>query len=433
MLVGKGIFEDGDFEAVERGARDVALRVAGTLVAQHINSNHSDMQGPRLACDCGEDAHYAGRRNKTVTTALGPMTLERAWYHCEACGAGFAPRDRGFGFDKTSLSPAVLRMVGFVASNNSFETGSRHLHELAALRIDAKTVERQAEALGREVAEDELNVVVPEPCEARTLYLGLDGTGIAVRKSEVEGRKGKQADGSAKTREVKLALVWSAEKRDRKTGLPVRDPGSVSSNGAIESVASRDTDPEASPFARRIERELERRCFHEAERQVTIGDGASWIWNFTAEHLPEAIQIVDIFHAREHIFDAAGAIYGPGTDMAKAWADQRCEELDQPGGVDLVIDALKRHPGCEEAAKEAAYFQNNRQRMRYAWFRQQGLCVSSGVVEAACKSVVGKRLKQGGMRWTVDGANAILALRCAIESNRFDDFWERRAAARRAG
>ena len=299
VLVGKGIFEDGDFEAVERGARDVALRVAGTLVAQHINSDHSDMQGPRLACDCGEDAHYAGRRNKTVTTALGPMTLERAWYHCEACGAGFAPRDRGFGFDKTSLSPAVLRMVGFVASNNSFETGSRHLHELAALRIDAKTVERQAEALGREVAEDELNVVVPEPCEARTLYLGLDGTGIAVRKSEVEGRKGKQADGSAKTREVKLALVWSAEKRDRKTGLPVRDPGSVSSNGAIESVASRDTDPEASPFARRIERELERRCFHEAERQVTIGDGASWIWNFTAEHLPEAIQIVDIFQYAE--------------------------------------------------------------------------------------------------------------------------------------
>ena len=119
--------------------------------------------------------------------------------------------------------------------------------------------------------------------------------------------------------------------------------------------------------------------------------------------------------------------------MAKAWAEKRCEDLDRHGGVDLVIAALKQHPGCDDAAKEAAYFQNNRQRMRYAWFRQQGLCVSSGVVEAACKSVVGKRLKQGGMHWTVDGANAIPALRCAIESNRFDDFWERRAAARRAG
>ena len=415
---------------MEREARETALRVAGTLVARGINDDHSDMQGSRLACDCGSDARYAGRREKTVTTALGPMTLERAWYHCEVCGAGFAPRDRAFGFDRTSLSPAVLRMVGFAASEHSFEISSRLLHELAALCIDAKTVERQAEALGCEVADDERTVIEPEPGTARTLYLGLDGTGIAVRKSEVEGRRGKQADGSAKTREVKLALVWSAEQRDRRTGLPVRDPGSVSSNGAIESIASRDTDPEASPFARRILRELERRCFDEAERQVAIGDGAAWIWNFASEHLPEAVQIIDVFHAREHIFDTAGAIYGPGTDMAKAWAEQRCEELDQPGGVDRVIAALKRHPACEDAAREATYFHNNRRRMRYAWFRQEGLCVSSGVVEGACKSLVGKRLKQGGMHWTVEGANAILALRCAIESDRFDDFWERRAARR---
>ncbi len=219
--------------------------------------------------------------------------------------------------------------------------------------------------------------------------------------------------------------MWSAERRGPKCGRPVRDPGSASHSAAIESIASRDTDPEASRFASRILRELERRGFHRAERQVIIGDGAAWIWNFACEHLPRAIQIVDIFHARQRLFDIAKAIYGPGTDMATAWGKQLCDELDRPGGIDIVIDEIERNPACKKAA---AYFRNNRDRMRYAEFQKHGLCVSSGVVEGACKSVIGKRLKQGGMHWTVNGANAIIALRCAFASNRFDDFWERRAA-----
>ena len=423
------MFADGDFEAVEQAARIAALRAANGLVAHHINADHGDMQGTRLACGHGHDARYAGRRSRTVTTVLGPMTLVRAWYHCETCNAGFAPRDRGLGIDAGPLSPGVLRMVGYAAGEYSFATSSRMIDVMAALRVDAKTVERHAEALGREVAEDERNVVEPEPMDAPTLYVGLDGTGIPVRKSETEGRKGKQADGLAKTREVKLASVWSAERRDPKCGRPVRDPGSASHSAAIESIASRDTDPEASRFASRILRELERRGFHRAERQVIIGDGAAWIWNFACEHLPRAIQIVDIFHARQRLFDIAKAIYGPGTDMATAWGKRLCDELDRPGGIDIVIAEIERNPACKKAA---AYFRNNRDRMRYAEFQKHGLCVSSGVVEGACKSVIGKRLKQGGMHWTVNGANAIIALRCAFASNRFDDFWERRAARRAA-
>lgn len=427
-LVGKGVFRDGDFEAVERAARVAALQAANRLVAHHINADHSDMQDTRLACDHGHDARYAGRRSRTVTTVLGPMTLERAWYHCETCNAGFAPRDRDLGIEAGPLSPGVLRMVGYAAGEYSFAISSKMIHELAALRVDAKTVERHAEALGREVAADERNVVEPEPMAARTAYAGLDGTGIPVRKSETEGRQGKQG-GPAKTREVKLVSVWSAERLDPRTGRPVRDPGSASHSAAIESIASRDTDPEASRFARRVLRELERRGFDRAERQVIIGDGAAWIWNFAGEHLPRAIQIVDIFHARQNLFDIAKTIYGPGTDMATAWGKRLCDELDRPGGVDSVIAGIERNPAGQKAA---AYFRNNRERMRYAEFRNQGLCVSSGVVEGACKSVIGKRLKQGGMHWTVDGANAIIALRCNFANNRFDDFWERRAARRAA-
>ena len=358
------------------------------------------------------------------------MERLRAWYHCENCGAGFSPRDRALGLEGTSLSPAALRMTGLAAARVSFAETGELLRELAGLDIDAKLAERQAEALGREIAADERQIVEPEPATARTLYLGLDGTGVPVRKAETRGRRGKQPDGSAKTREAKIVAVWSADTLDR-DGRPARDPGSVTTySGAIETIASRDTDAEPSPFAGRALREAERRCFDEAPRRAILGDGALWIWNWADEHAPGAIQIVDIFHAKGHLFDVAKAIYGAGTELADQWGRQRRDELDQ-GRIDDILAALRGHAEtCDDARKCVDYIDNNRDRMRYPEFRAMGLCVATGVVEGGCKNIVASRLKRGGMRWTVAGANAIMALRCAILSDRFDDFWERRASAK---
>ena len=136
------------------------------------------------------------------------------------------------------------------------------------------------------------------------------------------------------------------------------------------------------------------------------------------------------FHAKGHLFEVVKAIYGSASEIGERWARMRREELDE-GRVDEVIAALRSHAGtCEEARKNAEYFSNNRERMNYPTFRAMGLCVATGVVEGGCKHIVGARLKHGGMRWTVAGANAIIALRCAVESNRFDDFWERRVSTR---
>ena len=254
------------------------------------------------------------------------------------------------------------------------------MRELAGLAVAPKTVERHGEALGREIASDECCVIEPEPFDASTLYLGLDGTGVPSRKSEVEGREGKQPDGSAKTREAKIAVVWSAETND-KEGRPVRDPGSATYNAAIETIATRDTDIEPAPFARRVLREAERRGFDTAERRVILGDGAPWIWNFADEHFPDATQIVDIFHAKGHLFEVAKAIYGIGSEIGQQWARKRREALDE-GRVDEVIVALRGHAEtCEAARKNTEYFTNNRERMNYPKFRAMGLCVASGVVE----------------------------------------------------
>jgi len=402
--------------------------VAARAVECRFNADTSDYRGPTLPCPCGEEARYAGRRAKTFQSVLGPLRVGRAYYHCEECGAGFCPRDRALGLEGTSLSPAVTRMVGRVGAMVSFAEGSELMRELAGVPVDAKQVERTAEALGREIARDEQAVVEPSPPSAPTMYLGMDGTGVPMRASELEGRGGKQPDGSAKTREVKLVTVWTAEARDDE-GRPVRDPGSVTYSAAIESAATRDTDQELSEFARRVEREARRRGFDRATRRAVLGDGAVWIWNLTDELFPGAIQIVDRFHAKQHLSDAAKAIHGPTSDLGRQWSRQRHDDLDA-GKISAIFGALAGHAASNEEARRCGeYFRRNRRRMRYPKFHAAGLCTSTGVVEAGCKVAVGTRCKRAGMHWTVAGADAIIALRCCKLSGRFEDFWERRSDA----
>ena len=428
-LVGAGAVDGLDFEAIETAARRRALQVAARAVERRLNADRSDHVGPSTRCSCGKEARYAGRPSKTFTTALGEMTLERAYYHCQSCEAGFFPRDRALGVEDASLSPAVTRMTGKTAAIVSFAESSELMHDLAGLAVDAKQVERTAEALGREIAKDERTVVEASPPSAPTMYLGMDGTGVPMRKEELEGREGKQADGTAKTREVKLVTVWTAQGCDPKTGLPMRDQGSVTYSAAIESAATRDTDETVSEFARRVDREARRRGFDQAGRRVVLGDGAPWIWKLADERFPGATQIVDLFHAKGHLWDVAKAIYGAGSDLGEQWAKRRRDELDE-GNIDAILATLRVHAGANDAARKCVdYVTTNRHRLRYPEFRAQGLCTSTGVVEAGCKTAIGVRLKRAGMHWTLAGADAIIALRSCKLSGRFEDFWERRSAA----
>jgi hypothetical protein len=390
-----------------------------------VNADHSDHVGPSLVCpQCGHPARYAGRRRKTVTSVLGPLGFDRAYYHCAACDVGWCPRDHALGVTNTTLSPAVTRMIGVVGAMVSFVEGHALLRDLAGVPVDAKQVERTAETLGRAIAADEQAVVAPAAPSAPTMYLGMDGTGLPMRAADLLGRAGKQPDGSAKTREVKLVTVWTAERHDAE-GVAVRDPGSVTYSAAIESAATLDTDAVRAPFAQRVDREAQRRGFDQAPRRVVLGDGAAWIWNLADDFFPGAIQIVDLFHAKQHLSDVAKAIYGAGTDLAHQWARLRHDDLDA-GRVRTLCHALRQH-AHPEARRCREYVTHHRARMRYPTFRAQGLCVSSGVVEAGCKVAIGTRLKRTGMHWTVAGADAIIALRCCTLSGRFEDFWERRS------
>jgi len=433
LLLGRQAVADLDFEALEIAVRQQVLQLAGQAIEQRLNADLSDQASTRVRCACGKKAHFAGRRAKQVHSVFGPLQLERAYYHCSACGHGYCPRDAHLGIENTSLSPALTRMVGTVGAMVSFQEGSELLTELAGVALDAKQVERTAEALGKEIAEDERqhsepSDMLPLP---QTLYLGMDGTGIPLRAEELAGRIGKQPDGSAKTGEVKLCTIWSAESLDEE-GTPIRDAGSVTYSAALESASALDTAAVRAPFAERVWREATRRRFCHAPRRVVLGDGALWIWNIAADQFPDATQIVDRYHAKQHLSDLGKVLYGLTHPRATEWAERRKEELDT-GKFQALLQAIRHQiPHSEEARRCLHYFQTNRDRMRYPEFHAQGLCTSTGVVEAGCKVAIGTRLKRAGMHWTVRGSNAIIALRCAKLSGRFQDFWERRTEQKAA-
>ena len=181
----------------------------------------------------------------------------------------------------------------------------------------------------------------------------------------------------------------------------------------------------------RVRREATRRGFTEAARPAVLGDGSVWIRNTAAELFPQATPILHRFHAKEHLSKVAKVVYGDSLE-GKQWMDLRYEELDE-GRLKSLVEALHVHADPYKEARDCIhYIWKNRRRMRYPELHKQGFCTSTGVVEAGCKVAIGTRLKRAGMHWTIEGANAIIALRCNKLSGRFEDFWERRSDQRKA-
>jgi hypothetical protein len=372
-------------------------------------------RGPRVPCGQGHTAGFAGYRDKVIDTVLGPVSLTRAWYHCGSCGHGVAPRDAELGVAGASMSPGLRAMTDRAAAAGPFAKAARLLEDLAGVRLTAKRVERSAEASGTAMAaadRDRAHAITartlvplpPSPLPDK-LYACIDGTGVPMTSKETAGRDGKGDDGRARTREVKLAVFFTQDKLDD-NGYPVREPGSASYIATFEPAAV---------FADLVRAEGVRRGAEHVRQLTILGDGAAWIWNTVAAKFPEATQIVDIWHAREHLHDLARLLEFMLGDRTGDWLAARLEDLDH-GDIDGICAAARAYPlaGVKKDELDTAlgYFEHNAPRMRYHWFRQCGLFIGSGVVEASCKAIIGQRLKQSGMRWTVNGASAIATLRC---------------------
>ena len=161
---------------------------------------------------------------------------------------------------------------------------------------------------------------------------------------------------------------------------------------------------------------------------VFIGDGAPWIWNIADEHFPNAIQVLDIMHAKSHLYDAAKVAFGETeTDKIKEWIKE-VEPLLQDGSITEVVARIRglstKDPETSEILeREANYFQKHAERMHYKAFREKGYPIGSGVIESACKHVVAQRCRRASMRWTDEGLQAILELRCLHKNKSWRKYW----------
>ena len=408
--------------AAEAVLRAGLLRLGGSMLGEILSADRGH-RGARVPCGRGHEAGFAGYRDKSFDTVLGLVTVTRAWYHCAACGHGLAPRDAGLGVAGESMSPGLAAMNDRAASAVPFAQAAHLLEELAGVRLTAKRAERAAEASGAAVAAAgrerarltaarKLVPLPPSPLPDK-LYAVIDGTGVPMTARETAGRKGKGEDGRARTREVKLAVFFTQD-RLGKDGYPVRDRDSSSVIATFEPAAV---------FADLVKAEGIRRGADHVRQLTIIGDGAAWIWGIATAKFPEATQIVYLFHAREHLHDLARKLEFMLLDHKDKWLAARLEDLDY-GYIDGITAATRKYPlegvKKDEINTALGYFENNAPRMRYHWFRQCGLFTGSGVVEASCKTVIGQRLKQSGMHWTVNGADAIIALRCREASSQWE-------------
>jgi hypothetical protein len=422
-----------DLEAVEMALRAAMHQAGAAALTQLLQFTEPAAEQRAIACPCGHQARYRELRSRRILTALGEVELRRPWYLCPHCHNGQFPADRQLDIESQDCSPGVRRMQALVGQQAPFDHGREQIKVLAGLEVTAKSVERTAEAIGADIAAGEqcqirkavqldLPVIVGEPIPI--LYVQMDGTGVPVVKKETEGRQGKTEGQPAHTREVKLGCVFTQTSWD-KEGYPIRDPDSTTYTGAIET---------AEEFGKRIYLEAWNRGWSRAQKKVVMGDGAEWIWNLANQHFPGAVQIVDLYHARQHLWDLARRLHPNDPANQKAWMKAHQKRLLDKGKIEKLVLSLRSTVSTsaevlDKIRTEADYFERNAERMRYPKFRREHLFLGSGVIEAGCKTVIGSRLKQSGMFWTVRGANSIIALRCCHLNGRFEDYWETRRAA----
>jgi hypothetical protein len=422
-----------DLEAIETAVRWAMHRAGAAALSELLQFPAPAAEQRSIPCGCGHQAHYRELRAKPVHTVVGTVNVSRPYYLCPHCHTGQFPADVELDVENTEFSPGVRRMQALVGQEAPFDHGREQMKVLAGLEVTTKAVERMAEAIGSDIALDEqqeiqravqldLPIVIGEPVPI--LYVQMDGTGVPVVKKETEGRKGKADGQPAHTREAKLGCVFTQTGWDEE-GYPIRDPDSTTYTGAIET---------ADEFGKRLYLEAWKRGWSRAQKKVVIGDGAEWIWNLAEQHFPGAVHIVDLYHARQHLWELARRLQ-PNDELGqKAWMKAHQKRLLDKGKIEKLVAALRSIQSAnpevvEKIRTEADYFDRNAERMRYPNFRRQHLFVGSGVIEAGCKTVIGSRLKRSGMFWTVRGANAILALRCCHLNSRFENYWEARRVA----
>lgn len=406
-LVGDWVAQHCAVESIaeaEALAGQLAQAAGAAVVEQLLPSlaGPKSYEGCSLACACGRKAKFVGYRKRGVGTLYTVVNVERAYYHCRHCHSGTAPWDGQQGLNSRLWTAHVKALVVQVAARLPYRESADLLEQLVGFQIEDSSADELMHEVGTRMRAEQAALMEGfesgdiTPLVARApnrLYVGMDGAHAHIDDS---------------WHEVKVGAIFE--------GRP-DEQGSDEAQGAVYVAAQ---EP-AAQFGSRLYMAAAQAGVQVAKETVVLGDGAEWIWNLAGDHYQGATQILDLWHACEHIHALARAYYGEATQQGTRWAQEHCRSLKQSGPDKLLRSLRRMKPKTEEQREavrlETGYFTRNRQRMRYPEFRRRGMMVGSGPVEAGCKIVVGQRLKGAGMRWGAKGADACLAVRTALLSN----------------
>lgn len=399
----------GEVTWLEHGLREASQGMCRDVLRWLLALPGLRVPGDRAA----EGERRVASQERTVRTLFGEIRVSRNYYHRPGDGTGRFPLDEALGL-VDGYTPGVAALIGRCAAEHPFGRAEAAFRAYTGLEVDARQFPRLAALLGP--AAEAFLRGGPASAEERPprAYVAADGTGAPLRHEELAGRRGRQPDGSAQTHEIKVGAVFTQHPVEGEK--PWRDLGSTTY------VA---TTRRAGPFGGMLRDEFARRFPDPPPETVFLADGAAWAWELQRVNFPGAVGVVDFYHAAEHVA-AVSDLVGPRDTPEGRKRRRRWVKLLLRGRLDQFTAEARRdvpHARKDEAEKALAYFERNRERMRYKTFRDRGYFIGSGVVEAACKTLVSQRLKCSGMHWSEKGLANILALRTAILSNRYDDLW----------
>ncbi|MDQ3704233.1 MAG: ISKra4 family transposase [Chloroflexota bacterium] len=397
-------------EAAGKIARQISQDIQRRLVAQRGTKQPCV---PKPECICGATLRYKGQQARSIVTVHGVLTYKRACYHCAACQHTLAPLDQDLGLDSGTTSTQVRLWVALLAGQLPFAQAATTLQILTQVALSAASVERLSVAIGtalrkhqQQQAKQHQGGTLPEPTRPhrpQRLYIGLDGVFVPLR----DAWKKDKSQGALTCRygECKSGVVYEAHQDQHGKDSRVRTRAYVATLGNVDTFA-----PLLGALAHQ-------HGHHAAKEVVVIGDGAPWIWQLAAKQFHGAVQIVDFFHAAQHLAALAEARFGKDSPQSREWLAARQEEL-RTNGLDKVLCDIRAWRPTNPSKRQLrlstyAFLCNNAQRMRYQTFLEKGYHIGSGVVEATCKHVVAQRLDQVGMHWRPESAEAIVALRAA--------------------
>lgn len=377
-----------------------------------------------MSCpQCGESARHKGFRGRGLVSLFGPVKYVRDFYHCRDCQRCSSPLDGAIGLRSHDLTPAADEVVSLSGLQDAFVVGAEKLlRRMTGLQLSESTVQRTTEAAGMRVADAQhagQTFGSPTPwnwhrdAEGKTVgYLSVDATGVGQ-----QGPGGKRAEGKM----VYVGMVYNPIPESRKQWA--KPEGKRPEWKARYASQVRPLAELAEP----LRRQANHVGLDRAERWVALSDGGAGLEDFLRTNFPrvEAV-ILDYFHVAEYVAKLAKALHPADDAAAKSWRETTCTRLKTAGGSAVLADVksldLKGQRTARPVRDEVVrYFENQMHRMNYPEYLAKGWQIGSGPVESACKTVIGERMKGGGMRWGSDGADAMSHLRAVFCSA--DDQW----------